>query len=276
MKVVEKAAELERLRLELPAPVGLVPTMGCLHEGHLSLVRQARGDNASLVVSIFVNPTQFAPGEDFASYPRDEARDLALLEKEGVDIVFLPSAAEMYPPGFDSYVEVAGLSRRLEGASRPGHFRGVATVVARLFNLVRPDKAYFGQKDAQQAIIIGKMAADLNLGVEVITLPTVREGDGLAMSSRNSYLNPEERRAAAVLYRALNHARELWREGERNAPKLRREMTAVLRKEPLADIDYVSVADSVTLEEMETASSPALVSLAVRIGATRLIDNILL
>ena len=276
MKVVEKAAELERLRLELPAPVGLVPTMGCLHEGHLSLVRQARGDNASLVVSIFVNPTQFAPGEDYASYPRDEARDLSLLEKEGVDIVFLPSAAEMYPPGFDSYVEVAGLSRRLEGASRPGHFRGVATVVARLFDLVRPDRAYFGQKDAQQAIIISKMAAELNPGVEVITLPTVREADGLAMSSRNSYLSPEERRAATVLYRALSHARELWQKGERNAPKLRREMTAFLRKEPLADIDYVSVADPATLEEMETASSPALVSLAVRIGATRLIDNITL
>jgi len=276
MKVVEKAAELERLRLELPGPVGLVPTMGCLHKGHLSLVRQARGDNASLVVSIFINPTQFAPGEDYASYPRDEARDLALLEKEGVDIIFLPSAAEMYPPGFDSYVEVAGLSRRLEGASRPGHFRGVATVVARLFDLVRPDKAYFGQKDAQQAIIISKIAADLHPGVEVITLPTVREGDGLAMSSRNSYLNPEERRAASVLYRTLNHARELWQEGERNAPKLRREMTAVLHKEPLADIDYVSVADPTTLEEMETASSPALVSLALRIGATRLIDNITL
>jgi pantoate--beta-alanine ligase len=276
MKVVEKAAELERLRLELLAPVGLVPTMGCLHEGHLSLVRQARGDNASLVVSIFVNPTQFAPGEDFASYPRDEARDLALLEKEGVDIVFLPSAAEMYPPGFDNYVEVAGLSRRLEGASRPDHFRGVATVVTRLFDLVRPDKAYFGQKDAQQAIIISKIAADLHPGVEVITLPTVREGDGLAMSSRNSYLNPEERRAGAVLYRALSHAQELWRKGERNAPKLRREMTAVLRKEPLAAIDYVSVADPTTLEEMETASSPALVSLAVSIGATRLIDNITL
>jgi len=276
MKVVEKAAELERLRLKLPAPIGLVPTMGCLHKGHLSLVRQARGDNASLVVSIFINPTQFAPGEDYASYPRDEARDLALLEKEVVDIVFLPSAAEMYPPGFDSYVEVAGFSRQLEGASRPGHFRGVATVVARLFDLVRPDKAYFGQKDAQQAIIISKIAADLHPGVEVITLPTVREGDGLAMSSRNSYLNPEERRAASVLYRTLNHARELWQEGERNAPKLRREMTAVLHKEPLADIDYVSVADPTTLEEMETASSPALVSLALRIGATRLIDNITL
>jgi pantoate--beta-alanine ligase len=276
MKVVEKAAELERLRLELPAPLGLVPTMGCLHEGHLSLVRQARGDNASLVVSIFVNPTQFGPGEDYASYPRDEARDLALLEKEGVDIVFLPSAADMYPPGFDSYVEVAGLSRRLEGASRPGHFRGVATVVARLFDLVRPDKAYFGQKDAQQAIIIGKMADDLNPGVEVISLPTVREADGLAMSSRNSYLSPDERRAATVLYRALSHALQLWQEGERSAPKLRREMIAVLRKEPLAAIDYVSVADPATLEEMETATSPALVSLAVSIGATRLIDNILL
>jgi pantoate--beta-alanine ligase len=275
MRVVEKAAELKRLKFKLPAPVGLVPTMGFLHEGHLSLVRQARGDNNSLVVSIFVNPTQFGPGEDYACYPRDEARDLALLEKEGVDIVFLPSADEIYPPGFDSYVEVAGLSRRLEGASRPGHFRGVATVVARLFNLVRPDRAYFGQKDAQQAIIISSMAADLYPGVEVITLPTVREADGLAMSSRNSYLSPTERRAAAVLYRALSHIRELWREGERSAPKLRREMTAILRKEPLADVDYVSVADPATLEEMETASSPALVSLAVRIGATRLIDNIL-
>ena len=276
MRVVEKAAELERLRLELPAPVGLVPTMGCLHEGHLSLVRQARDDNNSLVISIFVNPTQFGPGEDYTSYPRDEARDLTLLEKEGVDIVFLPSATEIYPPGFDSYVEVAGLSRRLEGASRPGHFRGVATVVARLFDLVRPGKAYFGQKDAQQAIIISSIAADLYPGVEVITLPTVREADGMAMSSRNSYLSPDERRAAAVLYRALSRARELWQEGEGSASNLRWEMTAVLRKEPLAVVDYVSVADPATLEEMETASSPALVSLAVKIGATRLIDNILL
>jgi pantoate--beta-alanine ligase len=276
MRVVEKAAELERLRLELPAPVGLVPTMGCLHEGHLSLVRQARDDNNSLVISIFVNPTQFGPGEDYASYPRDEARDLTLLEKEGVDIVFLPSATEIYPPGFDSYVEVAGLSRRLEGASRPGHFRGVATVVARLFDLVRPGKAYFGQKDAQQAIIISSIAADLYPGVEVITLPTVREADGMAMSSRNSYLSPDERQAAAVLYRALSRARELWQEGEGSASNLRWEMTAVLRKEPLAVVDYVSVADPATLEEMETASSPALVSLAVKIGATRLIDNILL
>ncbi|MES0329682.1 MAG: pantoate--beta-alanine ligase [Dehalococcoidales bacterium] len=276
MRVVEKAAELERLRLELPAPVGLVSTMGCLHEGHLSLVRQARDDNNSLVISIFVNPTQFGPGEDYASYPRDEARDLTLLEKEGVDIVFLPSATEIYPPGFDSYVEVAGLSRRLEGASRPGHFRGVATVVARFFDLVRPGKAYFGQKDAQQAIIISSIAADLYPGVEVITLPTVREADGMAMSSRNSYLSPDERQAAAVLYRALSRARELWQEGEGSASNLRWEMTAVLRKEPLAVVDYVSVADPATLEEMETASSPALVSLAVKIGATRLIDNILL
>jgi pantoate--beta-alanine ligase len=276
MRVVEKAAELEHLRLELPAPVGLVPTMGFLHEGHLSLVRQARSDNKSLVISIFVNPTQFGPGEDYASYPRDEARDLSLLEKEGVDIVFLPSSDEIYPPSFNSYIEVADLGRRLEGASRPGHFRGVATVVARLFKLVRPDRAYFGQKDAQQALIISRMAADLNPGVEVITLPTVREADGLAMSSRNRYLNPDERRAAPVLYRSLSHARELWQEGEKSAPKLRRKMTAVLRKEPLVDVDYVSVADPATLEEMERISSPALISLAVRIGATRLIDNILL
>jgi len=276
MKVIETIADMRRLRQQLAEPVGFVPTMGYLHEGHLSLVRQARAENPSVVVSIFVNPAQFGPQEDLGSYPRDSQRDLALLEKEGTDIVFMPSAAEMYPPQFDSWVEVGGVTERLEGASRPGHFRGVTTVVAKLFNIVQPTRAYFGQKDAQQAIVIKKMVADLDMNLEVITLPTVREPDGLAMSSRNTYLNPEERQAALVLYQALTLAQQLWSQGERNAEKLRQEMLALIQKQPLAKVDYVSIADAETLDELDTIFPPALVSIAVKIGSTRLIDNIVL
>ena len=276
MKVVSTIADMQRARHRLTAPVGLVPTMGYLHEGHLSLVRRARAENPSLVVSIFVNPTQFGPQEDFKAYPRDTGRDLTLLEKEKTDIVFIPPAEEMYPPGFDSWVEVTGVTERLEGACRPGHFKGVTTVCAKLFNIIQPDIAYFGQKDAQQAIVIRKMVADFNMNLKIVTLPTVREPDGLAMSSRNTYLSPEERRAALVLYRALELAQKLWSAGETDAAKIRREMLALIKKEPLAKIDYVSLADPETLEELDRVKPPTLASLAVKIGTTRLIDNVVL
>jgi pantoate--beta-alanine ligase len=276
MKVIETIDEMRQLRPKLAEPIGLVPTMGYLHEGHLSLVRQARLENQSLVVSIFVNPTQFGPQEDFRQYPRDPQRDLALLEKDKTDIVFMPSLAEMYPPQFSSCVEVEKVAERLEGASRPGHFRGVATVVAKLFNIVQPTRAYFGQKDAQQAVVIKKMVTDLNMNVEIVILPTVREPDGLAISSRNIYLNPKERKTAVVLYQALCLAQKLWSQGETNAQTIRQQMTDLIQKEPLANIDYISVADPETLDELDKAKPPALVSLAIKIGKTRLIDNIVL
>jgi pantoate--beta-alanine ligase len=275
MKVIETIAEMRQLRQQLSESVGFVPTMGYLHEGHLSLVRQARADNSSVVVSIFVNPTQFGPGEDFKSYPRDTQRDLAMLEPM-TDIVFMPSTAEMYPDRFDSRVEVDSITDRLEGASRPGHFRGVTTVVAKLFNIVQPTRAYFGQKDAQQAAVIKKMVADLNMNLEIVTLPTVREPDGLAMSSRNTYLNPGQRRAATVLYKSLKLAQELWLHGESSTDEIHHKMTELITKEPLADIDYLSIADAETLEELDTVSAKAIVSIAVKFGRTRLIDNIVL
>jgi len=276
MKVVETIDEMRRLRPALIEPVGFVPTMGYLHDGHLALIKRARTENTTVVASIFVNPTQFGPSEDLAGYPRDTRRDLALLEKEKTDIVFIPQAAEMYPPQFNSWVEVAKVTERLEGVSRPTHFKGVTTVVAKLFNIVQPAKAYFGQKDAQQAIVIRKMVADLNMNLEIVTIPTVREPDGLAMSTRNTYLNPEERRAAVVLHQALNLAQQLWSQGEKDAEKLRQEMTSLIKQQPLANIDYVSVADVDTLEELEEVKPPALVSLAVKIGKPRLIDNVVL
>ena len=275
MKTAETIADMRALRRQLAGPVGFVPTMGYLHAGHLSLVERAREESASVVVSIFVNPTQFGPKEDFKTYPRDTGRDLAMLEPL-TDVVFMPPAAEMYPPAFDSWVDVEGITRELEGAVRPGHFRGVTTVVAKLFNIVAPTRAYFGQKDAQQAAVIKKMAAELNMNLEVVVLPTVREPDGLAMSSRNTYLSPEQRQAAPVLYRSLLLARELWTNGESGAGAVRREMTSLIKKEPLAEIDYISIADTVTLKEQHRIKPPALVSLAVRFGKTRLIDNIVL
>jgi pantoate--beta-alanine ligase len=276
MKEIRTVAEMRLLRGQLIGSLGFVPTMGYLHEGHLSLVRKARAENRVVAASIFVNPTQFGPSEDFAAYPRDLKRDADLLQKEGTDILFVPPADEIYPHGFKSWVKVKGVTERLEGASRPGHFLGVTTVVAKLFNIVSPARAYFGQKDAQQAIVIKKMVADLNMNVEITVLPTVREGDGLAMSSRNSYLNPEERRSATVLFKALTLARERYERGERNADLLRQEMTFLIQGNPLARIDYVSIADRQSLEELSNIDRPALVSLAVRIGKTRLIDNILL
>ena len=274
MKVVETIADLKSSRPKLPGPVGFVPTMGYLHEGHLALVRRARAENVSVVVSIFVNPTQFGPNEDFKQYPHDPQRDLAMLDKEGTDVVFMPSADEMYPPNFKGWVEVGKLAERLEGASRPGHFRGVATVVARLFDIVQPDKAYFGQKDAQQLIVIKRMVADLKLNLEIVAVPTVREADGLAMSSRNTYLNPEERKQAVVLYQALTLAQKLFSEGEKDAKTISRQMTELIQKQPLADIDYISIANAETLGELGEVRPPALVSMAVKIGRTRLIDNV--
>jgi pantoate--beta-alanine ligase len=276
MEIIKTITEMRHLRLKLTEPVGFVPTMGYLHKGHLALIRQARADSASVVVSIFVNPTQFGTGEDFDRYPRNSELDLSLLQKEGVDAVFIPSKAEMYPPRFSSHLEVGNITQRLEGVSRPGHFNGVATIVTKLFNIVQPTRAYFGQKDAQQAIVIKKMVADLNMNLKVITLPTVREPDGLAMSSRNNYLNPRERRVAVILYQSLALARKLWQQGENDAEYLRNEMVRLIRKEPLAAIDYVSIADPETLEELEEVKPPALVSLAIKIGETRLIDNVVL
>jgi pantoate--beta-alanine ligase len=276
MKIIERIDDMKRLRQQLAEPVGFVPTMGYLHQGHLALVRRARAENPSVVVSIFVNPTQFGPQEDFDSYPRDTKRDLSLLKEEETDVVFMPSVAEMYPEQFNGWVEVGRVAERLEGASRPSHFKGVTTVVAKLFNIIQPTRAYFGQKDAQQAVVIKKMVADLNMKLEIVTIPTVREPDGLAVSSRNIYLNPDERQAAVVLYQALSLAQKLWSQGEKDAQRLRQEMIELIRKLPLACIDYVSVADAETLDELEKVNPPALVSLAVKIGKTRLIDNIVL
>jgi pantoate--beta-alanine ligase len=258
--------------------VGLVPTMGYLHQGHLSLAERSRQENDLTVASIFVNPLQFGPKEDFGRYPRDLDRDLKLLESAGVAAVFHPGPTEMYPPGFEAAVEVGGITHVLEGAARPGHFKGVTTVVAKLFNIVGARRAYFGQKDAQQVAVLSKMVRDLNFPVQLVVCPTLREPDGLAMSSRNVYLSPEERQAAPALYRALQAAAQLWQEqpGDRSGPALRAAMQNVLAGVPSGKADYVSAADPLTLQEYAGAVPPgqgALLSLAVRFGATRLIDN---
>jgi pantoate--beta-alanine ligase len=257
-------------------PLGLVPTMGYLHEGHLALVRRGRSENTTLAVSIFVNPAQFGPGEDFAEYPRDMQSDLSKLESEGTDLVFVPSLTEMYPDGFETQVDVGALGARLEGESRRGHFRGVATVVCKLLTIVRPDRAYFGQKDVQQTKVVTQMVRDLNLGAEVVVVPTVREEDGLALSSRNAYLSPEERTAATVLHKALGVAQRKRDDGVSDAGQVKREMQALIATEPLASIDYVSIADDKSLVELDRIEEGALASLAVRIGRTRLIDNVVL
>lgn len=276
MLTVKTLIELRRSRDSLSGRVGLVPTMGYLHEGHLSLVRRARDECEHVAVSIFVNPTQFGPQEDLSSYPRNLERDLSLLEPLGVDLVWVPSAEIMYPPGYQTWVEVEEITRPLEGAMRPGHFRGVATVVAKLFNAMQPHRAYFGQKDAQQAAVIRRMVRDLSYPIEIVVCPIVREADGLAMSSRNVYLNPEQRRAATVLYRSLVAAKEAYEQGERKAEKLRATIQEVLASEPLAKVQYVSCADPDTLEELETVTGKALLSMAVFVGQTRLIDNMIL
>jgi len=268
--------DLRSARLSYGGRVGLVPTMGYLHEGHLSLVRRAREECDHVAVSIFVNPTQFGPREDLTKYPRDLDRDLSLLEPLGVDLVWMPTAETMYPPGYQTWVEVEGITQPLEGSMRPGHFRGVTTVVAKLFNAVQPHKAYFGQKDAQQAAVIRQMTRDLNFSLEIVVCPIVREPDGLAMSSRNVYLDSEQRKAATVLSRSLRAAQQAYENGERDAEKLRGKMKEVLAGEPLADVQYVSCADYNTLEELDAVTGKALLSMAVFMGKTRLIDNLIL
>ena len=268
--------ELRSARLTFSGTVALVPTMGFLHEGHLSLIRQAREECDHVVVSIFVNPTQFGPKEDLSKYPRDIERDLKLIEPLGTDLVWMPAAEIMYPKGYQTWVEVEAITSPLEGAMRPGHFKGVTTVVAKLFNGVQPHKAYFGQKDAQQAAVIRQMTLDLNFPIEIVVCPTVREADGLALSSRNVYLDPEQRKAATVLFRSLSEAKEMYEGGERNAEKVRGKMKDVLAGEPLAEVQYVSCADYDTLEELIEIKGKALLSMAVFIGKTRLIDNFVL
>jgi len=274
-RVVRTRSELREALAACPRPLGLVPTMGWLHDGHRSLMRRARADNATTIATIFVNPRQFNEAADFQQYPRNEARDLAICEDEGLDLVFAPPVEEVYPAGFDTLVAVGAVSRPLEGAARPGHFDGVATVVAILFDLVGAEHAYFGQKDAQQVMVIRQMARDLAIPTEVIACPTVREPDGLALSSRNVHLSPQERAAAPVLRRALLAGRDLWAGGVRSGDAIRAAMAAVLAAEPLATPAYVSVADGRTLAELDRLDdgAPVLLSLAVRFGPTRLIDN---
>jgi len=275
-QILRSRAELRAALATAPRPIGLVPTMGWLHDGHRSLMRRARAENPTVVASIFVNPRQFNQADDFTKYPRNEDRDVQICATEGVSIVWAPPVDEVYVPGFDTTVSVGSISQPLEGAARPGHFDGVATVVAILFGLVGAEHAYFGQKDAQQVMVIRRMALDLALPTEVIACPTVREPDGLALSSRNVHLTPSERAAAPILHRALLEAASQWRTGERSGDVLRATMRSVLATEPLAVPDYVSVANALSLAELEQVDDPALLSLAVRFGPTRLIDNELL
>ncbi len=276
MKIVETVAEVRaqvREWRQQGLSVGLVPTMGYLHEGHQSLIDRAVAENDRVVVSVFVNPMQFGVGEDLESYPRDMDRDAAICEKAGASLIFHPEPSEMYPGDFSSFVDMSTLTGGLCGKTRPVHFRGVCTVVSKLFNIVTPDRAYFGQKDAQQLAVIRHMVNDLSYGIEIVGCPIVREEDGLAKSSRNTYLNPEERQAALVLSRSLSKGRELLEAGEKDASKIRQVIVDELEAEPLAKIDYVEVVDWNTLEAVETADKPVLVAIAVYIGKTRLIDN---
>ena len=282
MEVIATIQEFRAAKATLPGSCGLVPTMGFLHAGHLSLVKRALMENDHVAVSIFVNPTQFGPNEDLAAYPRDLDRDLSLLDSLGVDLVFNPSPEVMYPPNYQTYVTVEDVTKHLEGAARPTHFRGVATVVAKLFNIVGAQRAYFGQKDAQQTIVIKRMVQDLNMPIDIIICPTQREADGLALSSRNTYLDAEHRRAAPVLYRALRAAKDAFDRGERDGNRLRSIMRDIIAAEPLAKLDYVSASNATTLQELGAPSSLAtykkmgvLLSMAVRVGKPRLIDNFL-
>ncbi len=278
IRVIKSAGAMKKLSevsRKKGASTGFVPTMGYLHEGHLSLVREARKRNDLVVVSIFVNPTQFGPKEDLRKYPRDLKRDLELLSKQKVDVVFCPGTGEMYPEGFGTYIEVKGLSDKLCGASRPGHFRGVATVVAKLFNIVRPDVAYFGEKDFQQLVIIKKMAADMNMDVKIVSMPTVRESDGLAMSSRNSYLGKEERSSATAIIRSLKLAKTLAGSGVKSAESIKAAMIKLMKASGLK-IDYISICDPQTLEEKKAVRGKTLVAVAAYAGKTRLIDNIVI
>jgi pantoate--beta-alanine ligase len=275
--ILRDVPALRAWRAAASSPVGFVPTMGALHAGHVSLAEAARVDCATVIASLFVNPRQFGPNEDFERYPRDEAGDLAKLEAAGVDVVFVPTLEVMYPEGHATTVHVDGVTDRLEGAHRPGHFDGVTTIVTKLFNLVHPDRAYFGQKDAQQLATIRKMVLDLDMPIAVVACPTIRDADGLALSSRNVYLSEDERRQALSLSRGLTRAREAFEDGLTDAPTLRDLIRQTVEAQPLANIDYVSVADAATLEELEgPIEAPALCSLAVRFGGTRLIDNVVL
>ncbi|MEK6678843.1 MAG: pantoate--beta-alanine ligase [Nitrospirota bacterium] len=278
MQVIEKIKDVSNFIKELKAQkktVGFVPTMGFLHEGHLSLMRYAKKVTDVVVVSIFVNPTQFGPKEDFNAYPRDMEGDKGKCLEAGVDILFIPSASEIYPEGYLTYVNVEKIADVMCGASRAGHFKGVATIVAKLFNIVKPDKAFFGQKDYQQAVVIKRMAADLNMDVDIEALPTVREPDGLAISSRNSYLSGAERAAAACLYMSLKLAEDRIGKGEKNSAKIIEAMQHIIQAEKLVKIDYIAIADTETLEEVKTIDRKVVIALAVWIGKTRLIDNVI-
>jgi pantoate--beta-alanine ligase len=278
MKIIKGLKEMQDCALDLREQgkgIGFVPTMGYLHEGHLTLLRRARRENDIVVVSIFVNPTQFGPGEDYEKYPRDTEGDLAKASKEGADIAFLPEAAAMYPEGYATYINVEGITEKLCGRSRPNHFRGVTTVVLKLFNLVQPQRAYFGEKDYQQLIVIKKMVKDLHLPIEIVGVATVREADGLAMSSRNAYLNPQERLSALCLSKSLAKAKEMIKAGEKNPQVIKEEISRIIEREPGAKIDYVSICHPSSLEELEWIESQVLVALAVKIGPARLIDNCL-
>ncbi len=277
MRVIEKISELKAAvaaQRRAGRTIGLVPTMGYLHEGHLSLVQASRRDNDITVMSIFVNPAQFGPNEDFEKYPRDPGGDSRKAEEAGTDIIFAPSADEIYPGGYSTYVDISGITDRMCGKSRPGHFKGVATVVTKLFNIVQPDRAYFGQKDAQQLAVIKKLVRELNMNVEIAACPIVREKDGLAMSSRNVYLNSEERKAALVLSKSLFRAERLIAQGERDSDRVRRSVEVEIREESLADVEYVTVVDADTLEELKLLKGRVLVAVAAKFGRTRLIDNV--
>lgn len=277
MQVIDNISELRSARAVLSGRIGLVTTMGALHDGHLSLVRAAQQANDAVIVTIFINPAQFAADEDLSKYPRDLPGDLDKLAAAGVDLVFTPTPDVMYPPGFQTWVNVTQVSQGLEGAARPDHFRGVATVVSKLFNLTQPQAAYFGQKDAQQVVVVKRMTHDLNFPLKIVVCPTAREIDGLALSSRNVYLSPEQRAAVPVLYQSLNMAAKLYEQGERSPVELRRRIQAMISEQPLAQLEYVSVADAATLHELDTSSDmPMLVSLTARFGTTRLLDNMLL
>jgi len=278
MKTLTRVAEMQAAAAGLRGAgkrLGFVPTMGALHEGHLALVRRAKQETDVTIVSIFVNPAQFGPGEDYRSYPRDFERDSALLRGEGVELLFAPPVEEIYPAGFQTYATVEPVGAPLEGQSRPGHFRGVATVVLKLFNIVQPDRAYFGRKDAQQCVVVSRLVRDLNLPVEIVVCPIVREPDGLAMSSRNAYLNPDERQAARVLYQSLCRARELMQGGERRAQVIAGEMRRLIAQEPRARLDYVAVVDADTFEPVERIGGRLVIPLAVQVGRARLLDNLL-
>lgn len=276
MEIVRTLEELRAAKKNMKGTIGLVPTMGFLHAGHISLVKRARQECDHVVVSIFVNPTQFAPNEDFASYPRDLDRDAALVKEAGAELVFAPLDDVMYPEGYQTYVTVEEVTKVLEGAMRPTHFRGVTTVVAKLFNAVQPDKAFFGQKDAQQVAVLSRMVKDLNYNLEMVVCPIVREKDGLALSSRNTYLDESQRKAALVLSRSLREARAAFASGERSVKAIREAMDGVFAGEPAAKVQYISIADTVTLQEIDSIESMALVSMAVYMGKTRLIDNTVL